>query len=172
MEENNPRDWHKRLSKALWVDRTSKKKAIGITPFALTYGRDAVLLVEINVQSLRLERLPRIDAVFPAFLPFAPTLAATWPPRFLAANLPALALSRCQHDLYDAPPKSFSPMPILSLILEAFQILEKKHHFLNLQSLGKTYVVLDICPISQYKMANSKEIIHNNQKGKNVTLDT
>lgn len=128
-----------------------------------------MLLVEINVQSLRLERLPRIDeAVFPAFLPFAPTLAATWPPRFL----PALALSRCQHDLYDAPPKSFSPMPILSLILEAFQILEKKHHFLNLQSLGKTYVVLDICPISQYKMANSKEIIHNNQKGKNVTLDT
>ncbi|CAL9011927.1 unnamed protein product, partial [Prunus brigantina] len=65
MEEKIPRDWHERLSKALWVDRTSKKKDIGITPFALTYGRDAVLLVEINVQSLRLERLPKIDeAVF------------------------------------------------------------------------------------------------------------
>ncbi|CAL2247053.1 unnamed protein product [Prunus armeniaca] len=63
MEEDNPRDWHKRLSKALWADRTSKKMAIGTTPFALTYGHDAVLLVEINVQSLRLEKQSGMDEV-------------------------------------------------------------------------------------------------------------
>ncbi|KAI5311371.1 hypothetical protein L3X38_000323 [Prunus dulcis] len=56
MANNNPRDWHERLSKALWADRTSKKTAIGTIPFALTYGHDAVLLVEINVQSLRIEK--------------------------------------------------------------------------------------------------------------------
>ncbi|BFG35129.1 hypothetical protein CerSpe_214030 [Prunus speciosa] len=65
MAENNHRDWHERLSKALWADRTSKKTAIGTTPFALTYGHDAVLPVEINVQSLRLEKQPDMnDAVY------------------------------------------------------------------------------------------------------------
>lgn len=56
MTDDNPRDWHERLSKAFWVDQTSKKTIVGTTPFALTYGHHAVLLVEINVQSLRLER--------------------------------------------------------------------------------------------------------------------
>ncbi|CAL2272385.1 unnamed protein product [Prunus armeniaca] len=56
MANNNPKDWHERLSNALWADRTSKKNAIGTTPYALTYGHDVVLPVEINVQSLRIER--------------------------------------------------------------------------------------------------------------------
>ncbi|KAI5334156.1 hypothetical protein L3X38_024289 [Prunus dulcis] len=56
--DNNPRDWHERLSKALWADRTSKKTAKGTAPFALTYGHDIVLPVEINVQSLRTEKQP------------------------------------------------------------------------------------------------------------------
>ncbi|CAL9025883.1 unnamed protein product, partial [Prunus brigantina] len=58
MANDNHRDWHKRLSKALWADKTSKKTTICTTPFALTYGHDVVLHVEINVHSLRLERQP------------------------------------------------------------------------------------------------------------------
>ncbi|CAL9004884.1 unnamed protein product [Prunus brigantina] len=56
MADNNPKDWHERLSNALWADQTSKKTAIGTTPFALTYWHDTVLPVEINVQSLRILR--------------------------------------------------------------------------------------------------------------------
>ncbi|VVA30366.1 PREDICTED: retrotransposon [Prunus dulcis] len=58
MANDNHREWHKRLFKALWADKTSKKIAICTTPFALTYGHDVVLHVEINVHSLRLERQP------------------------------------------------------------------------------------------------------------------
>ncbi|XP_021819797.1 uncharacterized protein K02A2.6-like [Prunus avium] len=69
MAEKNPRDWHERLSKALWADRTSKKTSIDTTPFALTYGHDAVLPVEISVQSLRIERQPYMnDAAYVEFM--------------------------------------------------------------------------------------------------------
>ncbi|CAL9018542.1 unnamed protein product [Prunus brigantina] len=34
--------------------RTSKREATGMTPYALTYGHDAILLMEIAVQSLRI----------------------------------------------------------------------------------------------------------------------
>ncbi|CAL8169367.1 unnamed protein product [Prunus armeniaca] len=40
MTDSNPRNWHEKLSKALWAYRTSRRNAIGITPFALTYGQD------------------------------------------------------------------------------------------------------------------------------------
>ncbi|CAL2259829.1 unnamed protein product [Prunus armeniaca] len=34
--------------------RTSKREATGMTPYALTYGHDAILPMEIAVQSLRI----------------------------------------------------------------------------------------------------------------------
>ncbi|KAI5350352.1 hypothetical protein L3X38_003243 [Prunus dulcis] len=54
MLEKNPKQWHEKLSETLWAYRTSKREATGITPYALTYGHDAILPMEIVVQSLRI----------------------------------------------------------------------------------------------------------------------
>ena len=39
----------------LWAYRTSKRSSIGTTPYALVYGHDAVLPVEIGIKSLRVK---------------------------------------------------------------------------------------------------------------------
>lgn len=51
-----PRNWHKTLNQILWACQTSPKEAINATPFRLTYGHDAVLPVEIHLQSTRIQR--------------------------------------------------------------------------------------------------------------------
>ncbi|KAL6225606.1 hypothetical protein ACLB2K_004455 [Fragaria x ananassa] len=54
MVQDNPRDWHNLLSETLWAFRTSKRTATGTTtPFALTYGHDTILPVEVRLKSLR-----------------------------------------------------------------------------------------------------------------------
>ena len=53
MLEDNPRDWHVILSETLWGYRTSKRGSIGVSPYSLTYGYDAVLPMEVAVPSLR-----------------------------------------------------------------------------------------------------------------------
>ncbi|CAL2246400.1 unnamed protein product [Prunus armeniaca] len=54
MLEKNPNQWHEKLSETLWAYRTSKRDATGMTLYALTYGHDAILPMEIAVQSLRI----------------------------------------------------------------------------------------------------------------------
>ncbi|XP_034215637.1 uncharacterized protein LOC117627591 [Prunus dulcis] len=54
MLEKNPKQWHEKLTETLWAYRTSKREATGMTPYALTYGHDAILPMEIAVQSLRI----------------------------------------------------------------------------------------------------------------------
>ncbi|KAI5313166.1 hypothetical protein L3X38_042340 [Prunus dulcis] len=54
MLEENPRQWHEKLSETLWAYRISKREATGMTPYALTYGHDAILPMEIAVQSIRI----------------------------------------------------------------------------------------------------------------------
>ncbi|KAI5313602.1 hypothetical protein L3X38_042778 [Prunus dulcis] len=54
MLEKNPKQWHEKISETLWAYRTSKREATGMTPYALTYGHDAILPMEIAVQSLRI----------------------------------------------------------------------------------------------------------------------
>ncbi|XP_056161863.1 uncharacterized protein LOC130135972 [Syzygium oleosum] len=51
--EDNPREWDVLLSTVLWAYRTSKKTATGTSPYMLTYGQEAVLPVEVTIQSLR-----------------------------------------------------------------------------------------------------------------------
>ena len=51
--EDNPRDWHNILLDVLWAYRTSPRSCTWVTPYALVYGHDAVLPVEINIKSLR-----------------------------------------------------------------------------------------------------------------------
>jgi hypothetical protein len=47
--EEKPRRWHE----ALWACRVSKHGATKVTPFELVYGQEAVLPLEINMQSGR-----------------------------------------------------------------------------------------------------------------------
>ncbi|XP_008229042.1 PREDICTED: uncharacterized protein LOC103328431 [Prunus mume] len=54
MLEKNPKQWHEKLSETLCAYRTLKRDATGMTPYALTYGHDAILPMEIVVQSLRI----------------------------------------------------------------------------------------------------------------------
>ncbi|KAI5343157.1 hypothetical protein L3X38_011033 [Prunus dulcis] len=54
MLEKNPKQWHEKLSETLWAYRTSKRDATGMTPYALTYRHDAILPMEIAVQSLKI----------------------------------------------------------------------------------------------------------------------
>ena len=61
MVDDNPRVWHDLLSEALWAYRTSLRSSTGTTPFELTYGHDAVLLMEINVRSLRYAQQNNLD---------------------------------------------------------------------------------------------------------------
>nr|XP_011470618.1 PREDICTED: uncharacterized protein LOC105353292 [Fragaria vesca subsp. vesca] len=52
MLELNPRVWHEELYHTLWAYRTSKRSPTDTTPYALMYGHDAVLPLEINIASL------------------------------------------------------------------------------------------------------------------------
>ncbi|KAM1486030.1 hypothetical protein ACFX2I_000276 [Malus domestica] len=51
---DSPEKWHENLGNTLWAYRTSKRAGTGTTPYALTFGQDAVLPVEINVSSVRI----------------------------------------------------------------------------------------------------------------------
>ncbi|KAM1184237.1 hypothetical protein ACFX15_013225 [Malus domestica] len=52
--KDRPGMWHLKLNEALWAYRTSPRSATATTPYALTYGHDAVLPVELSINSLRL----------------------------------------------------------------------------------------------------------------------
>ncbi|GKV21983.1 hypothetical protein SLEP1_g31893 [Rubroshorea leprosula] len=53
MVDDNPGRWHELLSETLWAYRTSQRSSTKMTPFALTYGHDAVLPMELTARSLR-----------------------------------------------------------------------------------------------------------------------
>jgi hypothetical protein len=55
MLESNKRNWHEDLYNTLWAYRTSKRSPTGTTPYALVFGHDAILPLEINVRSLRIQ---------------------------------------------------------------------------------------------------------------------
>ena len=54
MVKEKPGMWHLKLNEALWAYRTSPRSATGTTSYALTYGHDAMLPVELSVNSLRI----------------------------------------------------------------------------------------------------------------------
>ena len=49
----NYKDWADKLPYALWGYRTSVRTATGATPYSLVYGMEAVLPVEVEIQSTR-----------------------------------------------------------------------------------------------------------------------
>ena len=51
-----PKLWHETLNQVLWAYRNSPRESTGVSPYKLTYGHDAVLPVEINLTSVRVQR--------------------------------------------------------------------------------------------------------------------
>ena len=47
--------WPKELPNVLWAFRTTTRTPIGETPFRLTYGTEAVILVEVGIIDIRRE---------------------------------------------------------------------------------------------------------------------
>ncbi len=54
MIDDNPRDWHNLLSEVLWAHRITSKDSTGASPYALTFGHDAVIPMEVVVPCLRI----------------------------------------------------------------------------------------------------------------------
>ena len=53
MTKNNPRMLHEILPEVLWAYRTSKRTSTGASPYPLICGHEAILPIEIKVNSLR-----------------------------------------------------------------------------------------------------------------------
>lgn len=52
--EDNKKSWHNKLIYALWADRFTTKKSIGMSPFQLVYGRDAVFPYSMGVSVMKI----------------------------------------------------------------------------------------------------------------------
>nr|XP_008382739.2 uncharacterized protein LOC103445489 [Malus domestica] len=59
---DSPEKWHEMLGNTLWAYRTSKRAGTSTTPYALTFGQDAVLPMEINVSSVRIQNQFRLHS--------------------------------------------------------------------------------------------------------------
>ncbi|KAH9331236.1 hypothetical protein KI387_003344, partial [Taxus chinensis] len=54
--DENQRMWHKSLYDALWADRITPKRSLGMSPFQVLYGTDAELPISVELPALRLAR--------------------------------------------------------------------------------------------------------------------
>jgi len=52
--EENKKNWHKKLINALWEDRFTTKRSIGINPYELVYGMEAVFPSSLGVPIMKL----------------------------------------------------------------------------------------------------------------------
>jgi hypothetical protein len=50
LQENN-KSWHNRLVFALWADRITTKRAIGMSPYQLVYGTEAIFPLSLGFRS-------------------------------------------------------------------------------------------------------------------------
>ncbi|GLJ18810.1 hypothetical protein SUGI_0335880 [Cryptomeria japonica] len=53
--DESARNWHKKLYEALWVDRTTPKRTIGMAPFELVYGIGAKLFLSLELSATKLQ---------------------------------------------------------------------------------------------------------------------
>jgi transposase InsO family protein len=61
--EENPKRWHEVLLEAMWAHRISKHSATKVTLFELVYGKEAILPIEVNLNSLRIARQNELSTV-------------------------------------------------------------------------------------------------------------
>eukprot|EP00253_Pinus_taeda_P011871 PITA_11871 len=52
--EENKKNWHKKLTNALWADRLSTKKSIGMSPYELVYGMEAKFPSSLGIPTIKL----------------------------------------------------------------------------------------------------------------------
>ena len=52
--EDNKKSWHTKLVHALWPDRLTLKKSIGMSPFQLVYGTDEIFPTSLGVPVMKL----------------------------------------------------------------------------------------------------------------------
>ncbi|XP_050133119.1 uncharacterized protein LOC126609171 [Malus sylvestris] len=82
--------WHEKLGNTLWAYRTSKRAGTGTTPYALTFGQDAVLPMEINV---KIKSFNEGDLVWKIVLPLGAQLrgfgkwSPTWEGPFMISRV-------------------------------------------------------------------------------------
>ena len=55
----NQRSWHIALPNALWVDRVTHKNSLGVSPYTLVYGKEAILPPNILLPSSQLDQASR-----------------------------------------------------------------------------------------------------------------
>jgi len=54
MLQENKKYWHNKLVHTLWADRLITKKTIGMSPYQLAYGTDAILPTSLGVPVMKL----------------------------------------------------------------------------------------------------------------------
>jgi hypothetical protein len=47
--QDNKKSWHNKLVHALWADRLTTKRSIGMSPYQLVYGMDVVFPTSLGV---------------------------------------------------------------------------------------------------------------------------
>eukprot|EP00253_Pinus_taeda_P015145 PITA_15145 len=52
--EENKKNWHRKLTNALWADRLSTKKSIGMSPYELVYGMEAKFPSSLGIPTIKL----------------------------------------------------------------------------------------------------------------------
>ena len=52
--EENKKNWHKKLTSALWADRLSTKRSIGMSPYELVYGMEARFPSSLGIPTIKL----------------------------------------------------------------------------------------------------------------------
>jgi len=52
--EDNKKSWHNKMINALWADRLTTKKSIGMSPYELVYGMDVVFQSSLGVPVMKL----------------------------------------------------------------------------------------------------------------------
>ena len=52
--EENKKNWHKKLVNALWADRLTTKRSIGVSPYELVYGLEAKFPSSLGVPVMKL----------------------------------------------------------------------------------------------------------------------
>ncbi|XP_059066425.1 uncharacterized protein LOC131857734 [Cryptomeria japonica] len=53
--DDNARNWHKKLYEAIWADRITPKRAIGMAPYELVYGIGAKVSLPLELVAARLQ---------------------------------------------------------------------------------------------------------------------
>ena len=114
-------DWDSKLFAALWAYRTAYKVTTNATPFQLVYGQEAILPIELEVQSLRIaldERLGDLESLQTRFakLEQLDEIRAN-------ALLVMEATQRRRKSYYDSKlkPKSFMPNDLVLLYDSRFK---------------------------------------------------